>query len=240
MENIKEDIRKGYDIISRSFCHTRNYLWHEMEPLKDIIKSGNVLDLGCGNGRFYELFADNPNIYYTGVDFSKKLIDFATSRYVTHDFQSKRENFPDQLGPTPKFEVADITSYPIEKNYYSLIALIASYHHIPDKKERLKLLSDIYDGLKDDGIAIITVWNLWSGKTMIKVRQSWWRKIFKKEGGGIFDIFYPFNDNGKIIYRYYRMFTERSIRKELEKYFTIYKEEKWKKGQNLAFFLKKK
>lgn len=239
MDQIKDDIRKGYDIISRSFCHTRNYLWREMEPIKDIVKEGNVLDLGCGNGRFYELFADNPKISYTGVDFSEKLIDFANSRYVKKDFKSKRGDLPEQRGPTPKFELADITKYPIRPNHYALIALIASYHHIPERKVRLKLLRDVHNGLVKEGVVIVTIWNLWSNKTMKKVIQSWGRKLLRREGGGIFDIFYPFNDNGTIVYRYYRMFTMRSIRRELEKHFTIYKEEKWKKGQNLAFFLKK-
>ena len=240
MNDVKEDLKKGYNIISRSFCHTRNYLWYEMEPLKDIIKEGNVLDLGCGNGRFYELFAHNPNINFTGVDFSEKLIEFARSRYVDKNFQSKREDMPEQKGPTPTFEVADMTTYNLIPKNYNLIALIASYHHVPSKKERLELLEKIHNGLTEDGIAIITIWNLWSGKTMKKVRESWWRKILRKESGSFFDIFYPFNDNGTVVYRYYRMFTMKGIRRELEKYFEIYKEEKWKKRQNLAFFLKKK
>jgi hypothetical protein len=60
----------------------------------------------------------------------------------------------------------------------------------------------------------------------------------RKESGGFFDIFYPFNDHGTIVYRYYRMFTKRAIRRELSRYFEIVKEEKWKKGQNLPFYLK--
>ncbi|HRY60128.1 MAG TPA: class I SAM-dependent methyltransferase [Patescibacteria group bacterium] len=240
MENIKDDIRKGYDIISRSFCHTRNYLWREMEPIRDLVTEGEVLDLGCGNGRLYELFANNPKIQYTGVDFSEKLIEFARSRYVTKDFESKRKDLPEQKGPTPKFIIADITEFEIKPKTYNLIALIASYHHIPDRKERLELLKKVHDGLKENGTAIITIWNLWNSKTILKVLDSWKRKILRQERGGMFDIFYPFNDNGTIVYRYYRMFSRRAIRKELKKYFIITKEEKWKKGQNLPFYLKAK
>lgn len=230
-QEIKEGLKKGYDLISRSFCHTRNYLWREMDSMKGLVKEGEVIDLGCGNGRLYELFQDNPKISYTGIDFSEKLIDYAKSRYL-EDFKGK--------GPKPVFKVADMTAYPLEKNKYSGIFPIASYHHIPSKKERLEFLKNIHDALKDDGMVVLTIWNLWSNKTMTKVRQSWWRKLLRKEGGGLFDVFYPFNDNGKIVYRYYRMFTKRAIRKELQTYFDIYKEESWQKGQNLAFFLKKK
>lgn len=235
---IKKNIREGYNTISRSFCHTRNYLWREMEPIKNLVSEGEVLDLGCGNGRFYELFADNPNIKYTGVDFSEKLIEFANSRYVTKDFD--RKDLPQQKGPTPKFIVSDMTTYNLQPTTYNLIALIASYHHIPSKKERLELLKNIHDGLTPDGIAIITIWNLWNSKTIKKVAQSWLRKILRRERGGFFDIYYPFNDHGTIVYRYYRMFTKRAIRRELSKYFIITKEEKWKKGQNLPFYLRKK
>jgi len=232
-KEVKENIRKGYDLISRSFCHTRNYLWREMVPLKDLVKEGEVLDLGCGNGRLYELFTDNPKIQYTGIDFSEKLIEYAKSRYL--------ENFKGN-GPKPKFVVADITkTYAINRgSTYSGIFLIASYHHIPVKKERLELLKKVNIALKDDGIVILTVWNLWSNKTIKKVTQSWWRKILRQEKGSLFDIFYPFNDNGTIVYRYYRMFTKWSIERELKKYFQITKREKWQKGQNIAYFLRKK
>lgn len=231
-KKLKEDIRKGYDVISRSFCHTRNYLWREMAPLKDLVKEGKVLDLGCGNGRLYELFADNPKIQYIGIDFSEKLIEYAKSRYL--------ENFKGS-GLKPKFIIADITETDTinRVSTCSGIFLIASYHHIPDQKERLELLKKIHNALKDDGIVVLTIWNLWSKKTMKKVIQSWWRKILRQEKGGPFDIFYPFNDNGKIIYRYYRMFNKWSIEKELKKYFRIEKREKWQKGQNIAYFLRK-
>lgn len=228
---IKDEIRRGYDIISRSFCHTRNYLWREMTGLRELVKEGNVIDLGCGNGRLYELFKDNPKIQYTGVDFSEKLIDFAKERYL--------KNFSGS-GPRPKFIVADITKYKLDPESYSGIFLIASYHHIPGKSERLEILKKIDKSLKKDGVVVITVWNLWNKKTIKKVAQSWWRKIIRKEAGGFFDIFYPFNDNGKIVYRYYRMFARSAIRRELEKHFQIYKEDVWQKGQNLVFYLKKK
>jgi len=230
-QEIEENIRKGYDIISRSFCHTRNYLWREMLSLKDLVKEGEVLDLGCGNGRLYELFADNPKVKYTGVDFSEKLIEFAKSRYL--------ENFSGK-GPKPTFIVEDMMNYELGIRNYEGIFLIASYHHIPSKKERLELLKRVHDALKDDGIVVLTIWNLWSSKTIKKVLDSWKRKLLFQEKGGLFDVFYPFNDNGKTVYRYYRMFNKWSIERELKKYFRIEKREKWQKGQNIAYFLRKK
>uniref|UniRef100_A0A7C4M2F5 Class I SAM-dependent methyltransferase n=1 Tax=candidate division CPR3 bacterium TaxID=2268181 RepID=A0A7C4M2F5_UNCC3 len=228
MQNYKEQVRSAYDAIAKTFSHTRDKPWYEMAYFKELIKEGEILDLGCGNGRVYDVFIDNPKIHYTGVDFSEKLVELAKERY---------KNI--KVGNTPKFIIEDITKYKIEKNKYDAIILIASYHHILDKKERNELLKNIRQGLKDNGIMILTVWNLWNKKTFKKVLQSWWRKVKRQEPGTIFDIHYPFNDFGKIAYRPYKMFTIWSIRRELKKYFKIFKEEKWKKGQNLVFYLKK-
>ena len=130
-------------------------------------------------------------------------------------------------------------TYNLRLMTYDAIFLIASYHHILDKKERLELLKKIKDALKNDGIVVLSVWNLWNRKTIKKVLASWWRKIMRYEGGGLFDICYPFNNFGIVAYRPYKIFTLRGIRNELKKEFKIIKEERWKKGQNLVFYLKK-
>lgn len=229
MLNYKEQVKTAYDAIAETFSHTRNKPWYEMAGFKDLIKEGKILDLGCGNGRLYDVFMDNPKIHYTGVDFSEKLIDLAKYRYK--DLKGKN---------APKFVVADLTEFKLPEKSYDAIILFASYHHIMNRKERLELLGRINKALKDDGIVIITVWNLWNSKTFKKVLGSWWRKIIRKENGGIFDINYPFNDRGTIAYRPYKMFTIRGIRSELGKYFRIFKQESWKKGQNLVFYMRKK
>lgn len=231
MKNYKEQVKSAYDAIAETFSHTRNKLWHEMAYFKELVKEGSILDLGCGNGRIYDLFLDNPKIKYTGIDFSEKLVDLAHERYKN----IKGKN-------APKFIVGDITSKGLinQTPTYDTIFLIASYHHILDKNERLQLLKNIKKALKDDGIVVLTVWNLWNSKTIKKVLQSWWRKTIRQEPGAIFNINYPFNDRGVIAYRPYKMFTPWGIRSELKKEFKIFKEERWKKGQNMVFYLKKK
>lgn len=230
MKDYKEQVKKAYDTIAKTFSETRDKPWHEMAYFKELVKEGSILDLGCGNGRIYDIFLDNPKIKYTGIDFSEKLIELARERYkhVKHN--------------KPEFIVGDITKGGVIYNAptYDAIFLIASYHHILDEKERLNLLKNINHALKDNGIVVLTVWNLWSSKTIKKVIASWWRKLLRKESGGIFDICYPFNDFGKIVYRPYKIFTSWGIRAELKKEFKIFKEERWKKGQNLVFYLKKK
>ena len=67
-------VADDYDVIADSFSETRVQAWPEMEPIRALTKPGDrVLDLGCGNGRAYQLFKGMA-IEYEGLDASAKLI----------------------------------------------------------------------------------------------------------------------------------------------------------------------
>lgn len=55
-------------------------------------KGISILDVGCGIGHFYEFLDSNGlikqlNIKYSGIDISKKMIDFAKNKFPGIDFQ---------------------------------------------------------------------------------------------------------------------------------------------------------
>ena len=54
-----------YDVSAERFSNARKEVWNELKFLfKDFLKSGDkTLDLGCGNGRFFELIK-NLNAKY--------------------------------------------------------------------------------------------------------------------------------------------------------------------------------
>ena len=69
--------QEEYDEFASEFSASRQIFWDELQFLKEHVhKKDRVLDIGCGNGRLIDLF-ENENINYTGVDFSKKLIEIA-------------------------------------------------------------------------------------------------------------------------------------------------------------------
>ncbi|MDD5569398.1 MAG: class I SAM-dependent methyltransferase, partial [Candidatus Pacebacteria bacterium] len=141
---IWEKTIKDYDKIADKYAEVREKGWREMEFLfKDFIKPDDfVLDLGCGNGRFYEAFRDNK-ADYIGTDPSEKLIEIAKKNYPEADFQ-----------------VADAFSLPFDNNYFDGAYSIAVLHHIPSEELRLKFLAEAARVLKRDGYLILTVWDL--------------------------------------------------------------------------------
>ena len=170
-KKIFRETRKDYNVISDQFSRAREKIWEEMKFLADdyLIEGEKVLDLGCGNGRFYELLNKGD---YIGVDSSEELIKIARKRY-----------------PKVKFQVADALNLPFPDNYFDKVYAIAVFHHIPSKELREKFLSEIKRVLKPEGFMIITVWNLWQKERTKKIIfKSLIDKFLKRTGLDFKDI----------------------------------------------------
>ena len=115
--------KNDFDKIANEFSKTRKTLWPELLELDKYIKDNEkVLDLGCGNGRLFELFSaqgrsvsGGKKVDYVGIDNSSNLISEAKKKYGNY------------------FQVADILNIPFSDNYFDSIWLIAVFHHIPSK-----------------------------------------------------------------------------------------------------------
>ena len=75
-----------YNNFAQEFSSTRQHLWDDLKPLAKYTRNGDkVLDLGCGNGRLYQLFTDK-SIHYVGLDQSEELIKKAQEKFPEVDF----------------------------------------------------------------------------------------------------------------------------------------------------------
>lgn len=130
------------------FARARSGVWEEMRFLfDDYVKKGErVLDLGCGNGRFYEIIKEK-GAEYVGIDVSEKLIDLAKDKF-----------------PGVHFQTGEATDLPFADEYFDKIYAIALLHHIPSNDLRLRTLAEAKRVLKKKGLLILTVWNLWEKK----------------------------------------------------------------------------
>lgn len=198
-EYILKKTEKDYDLISDKFSETRNKPWKEFEFLFEEMPEGvRVLDLGCGNGRFYQIFKEKK-VEYVGIDKSEKLIEKA------------KENFPEA-----DFVVGDGLDMPFSNDEFDYVFSIAVFHHIPSEKMRIKFLKEIKRVLKKDGKLRLSVWNLISTN-----KKIYFKNIKEKITGkiGLRDVFLPWKNNQKevVTRRYYHFFKEKELEKLAEK-----------------------
>lgn len=188
-----------YNQFASEFSASRQNLWPELLEFKQYLKGGiKILDLGCGNGRLINLLKDHE-IDYIGSDLSSSLLNYAKKQ---------------EKGKIKEFEFieSDMMKLIFSKESFDIIFMIASFHHLENKKQRIELLLKMNSWLKKDGIIIMTNWNLWEKHNF----KKYFRCLFDFSMSKTFkDFIIPFKNNtgeslGK---RFYHSF----IRSEIEK-----------------------
>ncbi len=217
--------RADYNIIAEHFSQKRLYMWQEISPLLSHIKTGNkVLDVGCGNGRVYDELA-NKHINYLGIDFSDKLIALAQKNH-----------------PQVKFRVADVLApdtWTKLKNYDVTVCL-AVLHHFPTPALQLQVLQNIYQALKNKGLLILTVWNLYQPQFWSLHLDNWWWKITSGWQFKWLKVPYKLMEKGKVkqqVDRFYYCFTKPELEELVEQTGFVILEKKY--GKNLCLVSQK-
>lgn len=196
----KKELKKAYEQIATQFSESRSKAWPEFEMVeKSLENHSKVLDLGCGNGRLYDYLSNTRKleIDYTGIDFCAPFLDIARDRY-----------------PQASFVEADISHFDLDMHFDAIIS-IAAFHHLPSQRMRKQCLKHIFEHLEDDGILILSVWNLWQKKYFrlhLYAFWEWIRSGFKKDRKGLM---VPFGKE-KVL-RYYHAFHQRELRSLLKK-----------------------
>jgi len=192
-QKIMNDSAEGYDKIAKDFSSSRFIFWQELEFVKDFVKEGDrVLDLGCGNARFFEILK-NRNIKYTGVDSSEKILRIAKEKYNNQ----------------AEFIQANALNMPFENSLFDIIFSFGVLHHIPSKKLQKKFLQEAQRVLKNDGLLVLTVWNLWQKKYIKLLAKYTLLKLIGKSKLDFRDIFMNFAKEKNI--RYFHAFTKKEL-----------------------------
>jgi len=190
--------REDYNLIADEFSITRQNIWQEIRFLFDdyLIPKEKVLDLGCGNARFYPLFKEKA-VEYIGIDSSKDLINISKDMY-----------------PDADFRVEDALELSFPDNYFNDIYSIAVLHHIPSEELRLKFLNEAKRVLRSGGFLILTVWKFHQIKQWFLLLKYTLLKIIGKSKLDWKDIFEPW---GKKAERYYHWFSKKELEKLVKK-----------------------
>ena len=190
-KRILEETRENYNLISQDFSRTRNKFWDEMGFIcKYVNDNEKILDLGCGNGRLYELFQDKSLDYY-GIDFSEGLIEIAQKRY-----------------PGFKFQVADALNLPFPADFFDKVFSIAVLHHIPSRELRIKFLQEIKRVLNSEGLVILSVWNFNRFNKFKLIFDFLYYKFLKGKDIDFGDTFVPWSNK---LLRYVHSFSKREL-----------------------------
>lgn len=162
--------RDDYNLIAGQFASTRKYNWGDFVAALNTFhlqKDAKVLDLGCGNGRVYELLKD-MGVQYYGLDISQELVKLAKKSV-----------------PKGHFVVGDLLKTPYKDNEFDLIICMATLHHIPSKSARNDALREIYRITKPGGNILITIWYFWNKHFYVKqIFRNFW---FQLKGNSILD-----------------------------------------------------
>ncbi len=198
--------KEDYNLIAEDWSKTRNFVSPKEKEwfLRYIFVGDRVLDLGCGNGRFFEIFNDKK-VDYTGVDFSERLIEIAKNKY-----------------PNGNFLVSSAFNLPFPDNLFDRVLCIAVLHHIPSKELRLKFLKEIKRIMKPKGMLILTVWNLNPINMILTGRYKRFSgflkcfilKILGKSKLDFKDFFIPWKN---VLLRYVHFFTKNELKELAER-----------------------
>lgn len=178
-----------YNLIAREFSSKRERLWDEIKFLFDgyLAPGQKVLDLGCGNGRYFPLFRER-GVDYVGADNSRELVDIAKSRYPGGDFRT-----------------GNALDLDFPENHFDAIYSIAVLHHIPSEEFRLKFLKEAKRVLKPGGLLVLTVWNFHQPKERYLLLKYKILKLIGRSKLDWNDILEPW---GKKVERYYHSFSK--------------------------------
>lgn len=196
--DLLKKVKNDYSLIADDFSRTRENIWGEIRFLfSDYIKKGdNVLDLGCGNGRYYNIIKEK-GAEYLGVDNSVELIKIAQQKYPEADFMAMdalKTIFPDF--------------------HFDKVVSIAVLHHIPSNQFRLDFMREARRILKTNGLLILTVWKFKAKKEKrLRLKYNILRLIGKSKMD-FNDILEPWADKTE---RYYHCFSKRELARLTQK-----------------------
>ncbi len=111
-----------------------------MELIEGVEWKGDVLDIGCGDGKITAWIADkHPSGQVIGLDLSASMIDFA------------KEHFPTEVNPNLNFVKGDAGSLSY-KEEFDIVVSFSALHYVLDQEKALK---GIWDALVPGGKTVI-------------------------------------------------------------------------------------
>lgn len=129
-------------------------------------KSGNLIDIGCGPGRY-------------SIEMLKRGYKVTLSDLSNEELNIAKEEIEKEGLKAEKFICCSATELQdLQENYYDCILLMGPMYHLKNKEDRKKTLKNVYRALKQDGVALISYINFWGViKAGITEAPDWYTDI---------------------------------------------------------------
>lgn len=192
-------VREVYEVIAVSYGYLRRRLW---APVGAVIRGrGLYLDGGCGPGQYSLYVAERFGVEVVCLDIAFNMADLA--------YRRARNKGLDHLVHCVQ---ADLLKLPFRDRVFHGAFYVASIHHVPGFKGRLRCLVELLRVAKRKSRLLITVWSLLQPRFMdYLVKWITWRiQGFRVEFG---DNLVLWRHKGRRLWRYYHLFTLYELKK---------------------------
>jgi ubiquinone/menaquinone biosynthesis C-methylase UbiE len=202
MNDLNLESEEIWDAIAQSFDLTRRKPWKQcIEFIKNFNKNDLIADLCCGNGRHLLYSADYCK-KVIGLDISKELLGIVKGKIY------KRKIYNIDLLHS------DVTNLSIKDDKIDAVLYIASLHNIKGREKRIQSLRELRRILKNDGMALISVWSKWQDRFRKIFIKKFFINLGKEEFG---DINILWKQHGLNIPRFYHLYGKKEFIKDLNK-----------------------
>jgi ubiquinone/menaquinone biosynthesis C-methylase UbiE len=175
-----ESVKDTYNIIASHFSKTRYKVWNGVSKFLDTIPTNQYcLDIGCGNGKNMLYRTD---LKFSGIDICANFVKICQSRNL------------DVIE-------GNMLYLPYESEIFDNVICIAAVHHMRDKMDRVKAISEMFRVCKKGGSIFVLVWSF------VQPENS-------KRKFNTTDEMVSWNMNGTTVYRYYHLYHMNELQEE--------------------------
>ena len=153
--------RQFYDTIADSFAESRQNPMHGFFDLLAYVPRTpvNLLDVGCGNGRYGHFMAGQGVLgRYGAVDFSSELLGKVQQMVPTAQVWQRDMSQPDFLDGVGQYDV---------------VACLAAMHHLPGRENRVQLLQELKGCLGKNGRIFLANWQFTDSERQRRKIMDW-------------------------------------------------------------------
>ena len=147
-----------YNTVGAEFDQTRQSYWKGWDLIIEKVYSSknhrpvSILDVGCGNGRFFEYLLSNGSLdlfSYTGLDLNDHLLTKGKEKFDL--IQHTKVEFIE------KDIIKDLKSI---NDDFDLVVAFGVTHHVPNEDFRMQWFSDLANCVANKGLLVFSNWQI--------------------------------------------------------------------------------